>query len=142
MSKTTQYSFIAILLLGTTTLSAYAPALRPGESPTPAPYTNPAYNQGLSTRDSSTLYSDGNLVRDISDKTISDEIHAILTSGFFTEGYQNITYSVQDGIVTLRGHVTTPDNKIKLEDRIRQIKGVILIDNQISIFGSDNKLPQ
>lgn len=133
------FRFLTIsALLCTSFATAYAPTLKQGDLPTD-PYSNPAYNQGLQRPDSTTLFKEGNQLRVTSDTAISNEIHGILTSGFFSQGYQNITYSVSDGVVTLNGHVTTPQNKISLEDRIRQVKGVVLINNMISIFDSDNK---
>lgn len=141
MFKISNHIIALTLCLGSiSALEAFAPTIPPGQAPPPSPYANPANNQGLQPRDSLTIYQDGNIVRDVSDKEISAQIKAILSSGDFKEGYQNLTFTVSDGIVTLRGHVTRPENKLMVEDRIRKVKGVVLINNEISIYGSDNKI--
>lgn len=127
---------LSITLVAITCLCSFAPK----QNETSSPYSNPAINQGLQPRDTTGHFVDGNIVRNIPDEKLTKEIEAILKTGDYVEGYQNITYSVNDGIVTLNGHVSVPGNKIKLEDRIKQIKGVVLIDNQISISDSDNKI--
>jgi osmotically-inducible protein OsmY len=73
--------------------------------------------------------------RNVSEREIAKEVHDLLESGVFSSGYPNVTFSVDNGNVTLKGTVDTLDDKNKIEDKVRKIKGVRQIKNQITLAG-------
>jgi osmotically-inducible protein OsmY len=75
-----------------------------------------------------------------SDFEIGKRIHEKLNSGWFSKGFNGVSFRVINGDVILRGNVDTIDDKNKVEDSIRKIDGVKRINNQIRIFKevSDN----
>ena len=45
--------------------------------------------------------------------------------------------TVKDGVVTLKGQVRTQKGKDKAEKIVKKIKGVVKVDNQLMVFGSN-----
>lgn len=85
----------------------------------------------------------------VSDQNISDDIHDELDSGWFTKGFESVTFKVNNGVVSLTGTVPTTDDKINLEKAIRNIDGVRSLDSQLAIqdvkqgdLAKLNKFPQ
>lgn len=75
----------------------------------------------------------GNDVRSASDQEINTKIRDALGSGWFSKGYENVSYDVNNGNVTLRGSVDTIENKNKVEESVRKIDGVRQVNNQITV---------
>ena len=71
--------------------------------------------------------------RTTSDQEINKKIHDTLSSGWFSKGFQNVSFDVNNGIVNLRGSVDTLENKNKVEESVRKIEGVRYVNNQINI---------
>lgn len=72
------------------------------------------------------------------DQAIYAKVKEALSSGWFSKGYQNITYSVSSGNVNLGGTVATIDDKNKIEENVKKIDGVKNINNQITVTGQVN----
>ena len=68
-----------------------------------------------------------------SDDQIAKKVHNILGSGWFTKGYQNVTFDVTNGVVSLRGSVETSDDKKKIENNVKKIPGVKQVNNEITV---------
>lgn len=68
-----------------------------------------------------------------SDQEISKQLGKTLTSGWFSKGYQDVTYDVNNGNVTLSGSVESDKDKIKAEDAVKKIDGVKSVTNQINV---------
>lgn len=66
---------------------------------------------------------DDNL-KSTSDQEITKKIHDTLSPGWVSKGFKDVTYDVNNGYVDLKGTVDTPENKKKVEDDVRKIKGV------------------
>ena len=75
----------------------------------------------------------------VSDQEIIKNVHDALSSGWFTKGYENVSYVVKDGIVTLRGTVDTAENKNKAEEKVKGIDGVKQVMNQIVVSKEEPK---
>lgn len=73
--------------------------------------------------------------QNVSDQDIAKSVHDLLEAGIFSKGYPNVTFSVNHGDVTLSGAVDSQDDKTKIEDNVRKIKGVRQINNQITFAG-------
>ncbi|MBA3815548.1 MAG: BON domain-containing protein [Parachlamydiaceae bacterium] len=71
----------------------------------------------------------------VSDQDIDKKIHDLIDSGVFSKGYPNVTSRVNNGNVTLSGSVNSQDDKVKIEDGVRKIKGVRQLNNQITVVG-------
>ncbi len=71
-----------------------------------------------------------------SDGRIHDEVLAKLANDTDVRG-GGFDVTVKDGKVTLKGQVRTPKAKEKAEKITKKIKGVVSVDNQLTIFGSD-----
>jgi osmotically-inducible protein OsmY len=46
---------------------------------------------------------------------------------------RDISVSVDNGVVTLRGHVSTEAEKQNIESRVRAMTGVTSVNNQLSV---------
>lgn len=71
----------------------------------------------------------------VSDEDIRNDIQKKLDGGWFSKGYKGVTFDVRNGNVTLRGNVETQEDKNKIEDTVRDIKGVMNVRNEIMVTG-------
>jgi osmotically-inducible protein OsmY len=89
------------------------------------------------------------------DQEVIKKVGDTLSSGWFSKGFQDVSFEVYKGNVYLRGIVDTHENKNKIEDSIKKIEGVVLVNNQITVKKevespysdsrvqtSENKFPQ
>ncbi len=67
------------------------------------------------------------------DEDINNDIKSTVGTGWFTKGYENVSFSVNNGVVTLTGSVNSQDDKDKLQDSLSKLKGVKQINNQILV---------
>ena len=67
------------------------------------------------------------------DKKISNKIRDALKKGINRPGYEQVTYEVNNGKVTLNGYVENESDKKKVEDKIKDIGGVESIENNINV---------
>lgn len=105
------------------------------------PQRNQSYNWEQQRNDDNVYgFRDNNNQRMTSDEEINKKIHETLNSGWFSKGFQNVSFDVRNGNVNLRGSVDTLENKNKVEDSVRKIDGVKQVSNQITIAkeSSDN----
>ena len=68
-----------------------------------------------------------------SDQEIYQKIQEKLNSGWFSKGFESVSFGVRNGDVLLRGSVETIEDKNKVEDNVRKVDGVRRINNQIRI---------
>jgi osmotically-inducible protein OsmY len=71
-----------------------------------------------------------------SDGRIHDEVLAKLANDTDVRG-GGFDVSVKNGTVTLKGQVRTQKAKEKAEKLTKKVKGVVAVDNQLTLFGSD-----
>ena len=71
----------------------------------------------------------------VSDKEIQDKLQKKLGSGWFSKGYENVSFVVNNGNVLLRGTVETAEDSRKVEDTAKGIDGVTSVTNQITVTG-------
>jgi len=71
------------------------------------------------------------------DQAISQKVHDSLTGGWLSKGYQNVSYDISNGTVTLRGNVDSQDNKDSIDATIKKIDGVKQVNNQITVVKPD-----
>jgi osmotically-inducible protein OsmY len=95
---------------------------------------NQSYNRDQHRNyDNSSGNQNGNIQRMPSDQEINKKIQDTIGSGWFSKGFQNVSFDVNNGNVNLRGSVDTLENKNKIEDSVKKIDGVRQVNNQISI---------
>jgi osmotically-inducible protein OsmY len=70
------------------------------------------------------------------DGRIHDEVLAKLANDTDVRG-GGFEVIVKNGAVTLRGQVHTEKGKEKAEKLAKKVKGVVSVDNQLKLFGSD-----
>jgi osmotically-inducible protein OsmY len=70
------------------------------------------------------------------DGRIHDEVLAKLANDTDVRG-GGFEVIVKNGAVTLRGQVHTEKAKEKAEKLAKKVKGVVSVDNQLKLFGSD-----
>lgn len=70
-----------------------------------------------------------------SDQEIAKKVHETVSSGWFSKGYKNVSFDVNNGVVTLRGSVENADDKTKVADSVKKIDGVKQVENQIIVSG-------
>lgn len=71
-----------------------------------------------------------------SDGKIHDEVLAKLANDTDVRG-GGFDVSVKNGAVTLKGEVRTQKAKEKAEKITKKVKGVVSVDNQLKLFGTD-----
>lgn len=72
--------------------------------------------------------------RNVPDQEISKNVQDLLEPGIFSRGYPNVKFNVNNGNVTLRGSANTQDDKMKIEDNVKKIKGVRQVNNQMTLM--------
>lgn len=67
----------------------------------------------------------------VSDQELAKKIYDALAS---TKDYNNVNYRVDEGVVVVRGPVSSLELRQKLEDAIKKIEGVRHVNNQVGIL--------
>jgi osmotically-inducible protein OsmY len=75
----------------------------------------------------------------VSDQELTKKIHDKLSSGLFSQGYNQVNIQVNNGNVTLQGTVKTWDDKRKIEKEIRNLDGVKSLSSEIQVQESSSK---
>jgi len=68
-----------------------------------------------------------------SDQVIYKNVKDTVSPGIILNGYPNVTFSVLNGVVSLGGSVESLNEKVKVQDAIKKIKGVTDVNNAIKI---------
>lgn len=68
-----------------------------------------------------------------SDEEISKHVHEALTGGWFSKGYQHVSYAVNNGVVDLSGTVESQDNKDTIDGTVKKLDGVREVNNHIKV---------
>lgn len=69
----------------------------------------------------------------MSDADLTKKIEDEISSGWFSDGYDQVHVQVINGKVMLKGMVKTQSDKEKLEKEIRNIDGVMSLNSQLSV---------
>lgn len=98
-----------------------------------------SYDNTREYRDQKRYYDNNPLSEnDVNQKPVSDmeirkKIEDKMTSGWFSKGFQNVTFDVNHGNVDLKGSVDTLESKNKVEESVKKIEGVRQVNNHITI---------
>jgi len=67
-------------------------------------------------------------------RTIEDRVRHELLSVPYIGVFDDVSYTVNDGVVTLTGQVTRPIEKYDAEQAVKKVEGVTRVDNQIEVL--------
>lgn len=67
------------------------------------------------------------------DQQITDAVRNAIAAEPGTPTAQQVQVNVQNGVVTLRGNVSTMEEKQELEQQVRDIPGVVRVENQLQV---------
>ncbi|MDP1834372.1 MAG: BON domain-containing protein [Chlamydiales bacterium] len=71
---------------------------------------------------------------DSSSSALDVKVRKALKGGMFGKAYDTVTFDIgSGGKVTLKGAVSSTDDKTDVEERIRDVEGVTDVDNQIEV---------
>ena len=105
-------------------------------------YTESQRTSPLPTTDSSQPDSFSQKIQGItqSDRELVNQISQQLKADSSMPGMmENVRIDISDGKATLRGHVSSQDEKSKIEDAVKQVSGVNSVDNQIQVNSALNQ---
>jgi osmotically-inducible protein OsmY len=74
-----------------------------------------------------------------SDRQLSQRIREALKGGFLSKGFENVSFEVHDGSVTLRGSVNSDIDRRKIMERIQKIQGIKNINGRIEVINEEQK---
>lgn len=75
-----------------------------------------------------------------SDQEVNREIRKALGSGWFSKGFDGVSFHVQNGNVNLRGTVDSIESKEKIEEKVKSIKGIATVTNNITVAKEGGKI--
>lgn len=76
----------------------------------------------------------GDTTKDSSSAALDDKVRKALKGGMFGASYDTVTFDIDSGgKVTLKGAVSSNDDKAEAEERVRDVEGVTDVDNQIEV---------
>lgn len=64
---------------------------------------------------------------------LAERIHNALSGGWFSKGYQNVSYEIYRGNVILKGTVSTLHEREKVAETVKGVEGVRNVDNQLRV---------
>ena len=118
-------SLLVMIFTAGITASAHADYYNQGQSNSPSGRSN---NQRLMSKNNNMPTSDAELAKQIQDK---------LDSGWFSKSFAGVTARVSNGNVELQGQVASWEDKSKLENEIRGMKGVASLNSQVTVRDQD-----
>lgn len=86
------------------------------------------YYQSDNSRDETMSISEN-----ASDQATSKRVYEALY-GYISVGNQNIAFEINDGVITLTGHVNSQEDKDRIENDLKKIDGVKQINNKITVI--------
>lgn len=74
------------------------------------------------------------------DQEVYNKVKDALKPGIISKGYPKVSYSVKDGLVVLSGAVNTADEKVKVQDAVKKIKGVREVQSTVQVVNGKTAL--
>lgn len=90
---------------------------------------------GYQTNTNTTQGFSAQAQKTIPDQEIAKDVHEVLAGGWFSKGYPNVSFDVNNGVVTIRGVVETLEDKTKLDESLRKVDGIRQVNNQLTVTG-------
>lgn len=89
--------------------------------------------QNSNYQDSSRGYRNDSRNEGVSDQELTKKIRDKIGSGWFSRGYEDVNFRVNNGVVTLQGSVQTESDKEKVEKEIRNLNGVRSLNSNLMV---------
>lgn len=70
------------------------------------------------------------------DGDVANKIREELKPGMFSKGYTQVQVAVRNGVVTLAGTVDTENDRQAVVDRVKKVKGIQSINDQLTVARS------
>lgn len=86
-------------------------------------------NAAYSTPENTTTQSNST----VNDKDVVEKVRKAISGGFFSKSYDNVSADVKNGVLTLRGTVSSESDVKTILDRVQKIEEIHQINNQIII---------
>ena len=67
-------------------------------------------------------------------RSMEDQVRREILSVPYINVFDNLSYAVDNGVVTLSGQVTRPIDKDYVEQAVKKVAGITRIDNQIEVL--------
>lgn len=123
------------LLLALAACGENPPAAANQENPTTAAADNTAVNERDQSMAAATAMDQGQSPADI---TITAEIRkAVVADDSLSVNAHNVKIITNAGIVTLRGPVASAAEKTSIEQKAKQVAGVVRVDNMLDIAAAN-----
>lgn len=74
-------------------------------------------------------------VKNVSDKELFENLQKKLGPGWFSKGYETVSFKVSNGNVLLQGTVETPEDKNNVSNIVKDLEGVRSFTDQIQVTG-------
>jgi osmotically-inducible protein OsmY len=132
MKKTMLLFSLALLVL-----VGYAGPVHPLEMAQAPPAQTAPDNTGRNVRDrSGATLTPGDQSESEADRTLTQRIRqAVVADEALSTTAKNVKIITINGVVTLRGPVKNPQEKVMVEAKARQIAGAEKVDSQLEIIG-------
>lgn len=92
------------------------------------------YNHGDAQKQKENNYNQNGRTTFQNDRDLTNKVQDSFRSAF-SDKYDNVSVSVNNGNVVLTGSVASQDDKNSLEEKVRSVPGVKSINNQIRVQG-------
>lgn len=100
-----------------------------------------ADNTGINVRDRSDTLTPENQSENSADRTITQDVRkSLMNDDGLSTNAKNIKIITVYRVVTLRGPVNSDAEKSRIEKKVKQVKGVERVDNQLDVV-STNRAP-
>lgn len=105
-----------------------------------SPISHNPDNTGINVRDrDSASLTPGNQSETEADRTLTQKIRqALLSDSALSQNAKNIKIITINGVVTLRGPVSQPNEREIILNKVNSIHGVLRVDNQLEVTNNSN----
>ena len=133
MKKTALLLPVSLLVLG-----GYACNSQPGETTQAPAATTAPDNTGRNVQDrSGATLTPGDQSESEADRTLTQKVRqAVVADDSLSTTAHNIKIITSNGVVTLRGPVTSAEEKATIDAKAQQIAGATKVDNQLEIVAN------
>lgn len=80
--------------------------------------------------------------RSLTDDELSHKINHAIEGGWFSEGFDNVSFDNENGNITLKGTVDSAEDKEEVEARVKKVDGVKNVDDQILVQTDKSDKPE
>lgn len=87
-------------------------------------------------------FANADQTRAISEEDLTHKVNQAIEGGWFSEGFDNVSFDNDNGNITLKGTVDSAEDKNEVESRVKKIDGVKSVDDQIQVQNEKSEKPE